>query len=83
VLRELARASDARRRETTTVDALASGLDDDERAVASHLDDLAACDLARARDDGRVRVTTTGEDLLALDLDEPVVIDPVPDDRRE
>lgn len=75
VLEQLATASDAERRETTTIEALASALDADEHAVEAHLNGLAACELARKDTDGRVRVTVTGEELLELDTDEMVIVD--------
>jgi len=76
VLEQLAAASDAARRETTTVEGVAAALDGDERAVEAHLNGLAACELARIEPDGRVRVTITGEELLELDIDETVIVDP-------
>lgn len=80
VLDRLAATSDADRRTTTTVAALAAALDADRRTVEAHLSGLADCDLVRRRPDGRVRVTVTGEELLALDLDadELVVVEPPP-----
>jgi len=75
VLERLATASDAEQRATTTKAALAATLDADERTIDSHLDGLAACELARTYPDGRVRITITGEELLALDTDALVVVD--------
>jgi hypothetical protein len=75
VLRRLAAASDAERGETTTVVALAAACGTDETAVRSRLETLAACELARVSADGRTRVTVTGEELLALDAGEPVIVD--------
>jgi hypothetical protein len=75
VLVELARASDAEQRETTTTPALAATLDTDEGTIESHVNGLAACELARTYPDGRVRITITGEELLALDTDELVIVD--------
>ncbi|WP_435186524.1 hypothetical protein [Halobellus sp. EA9] len=75
VLEQLAAASDATRRETTTVDALAGTLGVDEHAVEVHLRGLKACDLARIAPDGTARVTITGEELLALDTDAVVIVD--------
>jgi len=80
VLEQLVRASDAARRETTTTEALASTLDADERAVEAHLDDLVACELAHVEAGGGVRATITGEELLALDTDEFVIVDPTAGD---
>ncbi|MDZ7745855.1 MAG: hypothetical protein U5K28_04780 [Halobacteriales archaeon] len=75
VLEQLARASDAEQRETTTKPALAATLDTDEGTIESHLNGLAACELVRTYPDGRVRITITGEELLALDTDELVIVD--------
>ena len=76
VLEQLTTASDSETRETTTVEALAAALEADERTIESHLHGLADCELARIRSDGSVRVTVTGEELLELDLDELVIVDP-------
>ena len=76
VLEQLATASDSDPRETTTIGALAAALEADERTIESHLHGLADCELARIRSDGSVRVTVTGEELLELDLDELVIVDP-------
>jgi hypothetical protein len=75
VFERLAAVTDADGRETTTAEALASGLDADVGAVEAHLAGLAACELARVDADGRVRVTITGEELLELDTDETVIVD--------
>jgi Mn-dependent DtxR family transcriptional regulator len=75
VLEQLATASDAGQRETTTTAALAAMLETDEGTIESHLDALAACELVRMYPDGRVRITITGEELLALDTDELVIVD--------
>lgn len=75
VLERLAAASDADRRELTTKARLAATLDADEATIESHLDGLAACELVRTYPDGRVRITITGEELLALDTDELVIVD--------
>jgi len=76
VLEQLAAVSDADRQETTTKTALATTLDTDEWTIDAHLDGLAACDLVRTYPDGRVRITITGEELLELDTDEMVIVDP-------
>lgn len=76
VLKQLAAMSDAESREETTVEALAAALDADERTVEVHLDGLAACELARIETTERTRVTITGEELLELDTDETVIVDP-------
>ncbi|MBX0298068.1 hypothetical protein [Haloarcula nitratireducens] len=75
VLEQLARASDADQRETTTKAALAATLNTDEGTIESHLAGLATCELVRTHPDGRVRITITGEELLALDADELVIVD--------
>lgn len=76
VLQELAESTDAERRETTTVDALASALGAKERILKEHIDALVACELAHVDADGGVRATITGEELLALDTDEVIIVDP-------
>jgi hypothetical protein len=76
VLERLAVATDATRGETTTIEALAVTLDVDERTVKSHLNGLEACELARVAADGETRVTVTGEELLALHTEDPIVVDP-------
>ena len=75
VLEQLATVSDAERRETTTIETLTVTLDTDEQTIDAHLDGLEACELVQTYPDGRVRVTTTGEELLDLDTDELVVVD--------
>lgn len=75
VLERLARTSDAEREATTTTTALATSLDTDERLIESHVESLVACELVRTYPDGRVRITITGEELLALDIDDTVVVD--------
>jgi len=75
VLEQLAAASDASRQEMIAIDALAARLDADEQAVEAHLHGLEACALARIASDGTARVTITGEELLALDTDEMVIVD--------
>ncbi|WP_128081354.1 hypothetical protein [Haloferax sp. ATB1] len=68
--------SDADGGETTTKTTLAATLDTDEHTLDAHLAGLAACDLVRTYPDGRVRVTITGEELLELDTEELVIVDP-------
>jgi len=75
VLEQLATVSDAAQRETTTTAAIAIALDTDERTIESHLNALEACELGRMYPDGRVRRTITGEEVLALDTDEMVIVD--------
>jgi DNA-binding transcriptional ArsR family regulator len=76
VLQELAESTDAECRETTTVDALASALAARERTLQKHIDALVACELAHVEGDDRIRATVTGEELLALDTDEVIIVDP-------
>lgn len=75
VLDELAAMSDAGADQTTTAGALAAALDAAEETVVTHLEVLQAAELARRRPDG-VRITITGEELLALDPKGPVIINP-------
>jgi hypothetical protein len=75
VLEALAAATSAVPERTTTVEALAADIDADEAAVTDHLDGLRACELACQGLDGQVRVTLTGEELLALETDDLVVVD--------
>jgi len=75
VLKQLAIASDAERRETTTKAALATTLGTDEQTIDSHIEGLAACELAKTYSDGRIRITITGEELLDLDIEELVIVD--------
>ncbi|MGM0590183.1 MAG: hypothetical protein ACQETI_00910 [Halobacteriota archaeon] len=75
VLEQLATASDAGQQETTTKAALVAMLDTDEQTIESHLDGLTACELVRTYPDGRVRITITGVELLALDTEELVIVD--------
>jgi predicted transcriptional regulator len=75
VLEELATVSDADQRETTTTAVIAAALDTDEGTIESHLNGLAACELVRTYPDGRARITITGEELLALDTDDMVIVD--------
>jgi DNA-binding transcriptional ArsR family regulator len=80
VLARLAATSDADRRTTTTVAALTAALDADRRTVETHLAGLVDCDLACRGPGDRVRVTVTGEEFLALDLDDGglAVVEPTP-----
>lgn len=80
VFDRLAKTSDADAERTTTAAALASALDADKRTVAAHLDGLEGCELVRRQADGRVRVTVTGEELLALDVAETVIVTQSPSD---
>jgi hypothetical protein len=54
---------------------LAAMLDTDAQTIEPHLDGLAACELAKLYPDGRIRITLTGEELLALDTNELVIVD--------
>jgi len=74
VLSTLAEHSDADG-ETTSVATVAAEVDAPEAVVRAQVEGLIDCDMARETDDG-VRVTVTAEQLLALDLDGPVVVDP-------
>jgi YbbR domain-containing protein len=74
VLSTLADHSDADG-ETTTVATVADEVGAPEAVVRAQIDGLVDCDMARETDRG-VRVTVTAEQLLALDLDGPVVVDP-------
>lgn len=76
VLERLAAASNADRGETTTIEMLASALDADRQTIEAHLEGLVACHLARLDSEGRARVTITGEELLDLDTDDVVIVDP-------
>lgn len=76
VLECLATMSDAEARDTTTVGTLAAELDAGERTLEAHFDRLADCELARRGDDGRVRITITGEELLELESEEMIIVDP-------
>jgi Mn-dependent DtxR family transcriptional regulator len=76
VLEHLATASDPAQRETTTPAVLAATLETDAETIKSHLERLAACELVRIYPDGRVRITITGEELLALDADALAIVDP-------
>jgi len=81
VLERLAATSEAERGETTTAEALATGLEAPVDEIEEHLRRLTACELARTAPDGEVRVTVTGEELLELDTEGTVVVD-CPDRRR-
>jgi hypothetical protein len=76
VLEELERQSDASTEERTSVESLTDALAVDERTVRERLDGLESCALADVGADGQARITVTGEELLALDLDEMIVVDP-------
>lgn len=75
VLEELERQSDASAGERTSVESLTDALSVDERTVRKHLDGLESCELADLDAGGQIRITVTGEELLALDLGETVVVD--------
>jgi hypothetical protein len=79
VLEELASVTDAERRNTITLEAFNRRFEADREMVEGHLERLVACDLARFHPDGGVRVTITGEELLAIDADDLVIVDPSPD----
>lgn len=75
VLVELEGRSDASTGERTSVESLAGALSVDERTVRERLDGLESCALADVDAGGQIRITVTGEELLALDLGETVVVD--------
>ncbi|MEF8775288.1 MAG: hypothetical protein V5A43_02140 [Haloarculaceae archaeon] len=79
VLERLATATDAERGETVTIDTLAVGLDANRDVVEAHLTHLVDCDLARRPAEGTGRVTITGQELLELDTDGVLVVEPQPD----
>ncbi|RCU44368.1 hypothetical protein DU504_16540 [Haloplanus salinus] len=81
MLEELDRQSDASAGERTSVESLTDALAADERTVRKQLDGLVSCELADIDADGQIRITVTGEELLALDLDEMIVVDPEAIDR--
>lgn len=81
VLEELEGQSDASTGERTSIEALTEALAVDERTVREQLDGLESCELADINSDGQVRITVTGEELLALDLDEMIIVDAEPTDR--
>lgn len=83
VLEQLASLTDAERRETISIEALASTLDSHERPIEAHLGTLASCDLARFDGDARVRITSTGEEFLALDVDGMAIVDDTTTDGLE
>ena len=64
------------------VEALASTLAADKRTLEEHVDALVTCELAHVEADGRIRATITGEELLALDTDEVIIVDPAGRDGR-
>jgi len=75
VLEELEGQSDASAGERTSIESLTDALAVDERTVREQLDGLESCELADVDTDGQIRITVTGEELLALDLDEMIVVD--------
>lgn len=80
VLEQLASVTDAGRRKTVTLDAFAERFEADREVIEGHVERLEACDLARFHPDQGVRVTITGEELLAIDADDLVIVDPSPDE---
>lgn len=79
----LAKATDATLERTTTVQRLASQLNTNTETILTHVEGLRACALARKRSDGRIRITITGEALLALETDAMIIVDPSSGDRDE
>lgn len=76
VFERLAAETDAETGRATTAEALAAALDAEREAIDAHLCGLEACELVRTAADGRVRITITGEELLALDVDDVIVVPP-------
>jgi len=76
VLEMLAAETDAATAETTPIESFAETLDTDLSTVRTHLHALEACALARIENDKYVRVTVTGEELMALETDDAIVVDP-------
>jgi hypothetical protein len=76
VMEALDAASQADPERWTTVSAIANDLGTDEEVVRTHLDRLATCELATVRTDGTARITITGQELLELDVEDVVVVDP-------
>lgn len=77
----LMEASDVADGETTTVTSLAMATDADPDTVEAHVSCLIDCDLARRAPNGRVRVTTTGEAMAELDIDDGIVVSPPEDEQ--
>lgn len=73
VLEELSVRTDWETERYTTVEALNAALDGNDGTVRAHLDALNDCDFAKI-DDDRVRITRSGEEFLALDIDGPAVV---------
>jgi DNA-binding IclR family transcriptional regulator len=71
----LAELSDADGCDTTDIETLCARLGTDEETLHTHLDPLMDCELARRCGDGDVRITVTGEELLELDTEDPIVVD--------
>ncbi|MFB6311835.1 MAG: hypothetical protein ABEH64_11730 [Salinirussus sp.] len=74
VLRALDAATEADGDRTVSVECVAAAINADEAIVRRHLAGLAACHLAKVDDKGQARVTITGEELLALDVEGQVII---------
>ncbi|MFB6298242.1 MAG: hypothetical protein ABEH56_06955 [Salinirussus sp.] len=74
VLEALTERTDSATGETVRLGAFVEGFDAPAATVRRHLDSLDDCDLATVGDDGMVRITTTGEEYLALDIDGPAVV---------
>ena len=80
VLEELAAVSDASVREMTTVQRLASRLQTDTDTIVAHVCGLQDCELAHKFSENQIRITVTGEELLALNTDDTIIVDPSPED---
>jgi len=81
VLAELGSRSDADAGTWASVEVVADSLALGEQTVRDHLAGLESCELARTAPDGTARITVTGEELLALDIDEMMIVDSKTTDR--
>lgn len=73
VFETLAAATDPDGNGTVTAQDLAAALGADEEEVAAHLRDLVACELAVRESDDEFRVSVTGAELRALDVENPIL----------
>jgi len=74
-LEVLAAHTDAEAGRTAAVPALAATVDTTEAELLAHLEALVDCRLAVRSPDGTFRISVTGEELLALEPEGPVVVD--------
>lgn len=72
---ELAAATTPYGDEATTIAVPPAVLEIDERRIEHYVDALVSCELARRLPNGRVQVTVTGSELLALGSGDSVIID--------